>query len=150
MKKIFGFILTVAVAAMISTSCTKTCDPGYEGSKCTTEMRTKLIGSWTASDSCVVNPATGAPIPYTVINNTAGITDVQEFNITNVANQGVTIKAKMATSTTFTIPTQSVAYGAATVTVSGDGSISSDNMTVNLTYAVTAITSVTCKVVLTK
>lgn len=150
MKKIFGLLMTAIVATMIVSSCTETCDPGFEGKKCDTEMRTKFLGSWTASDSCVVNPATGAPIPYNVVNNSTGLTDVQEFNITNVANAGVNIKAKIATSTTFTIPSQSVTYGSATVNVSGDGSISEDNMTVNLTYSVSGISTLTCKVVLTK
>ena len=153
MNKNFKGFLALSTLAVVMTiaSCTKTCDTGVEGSDCKTEMRTKFLGSWTASDSCVVSATTGAPVPYIIINNSTGLSsDLPSFNITNVANAGVTVRAKISNSTSFTIPSQTVAYGASTVNVSGDGSISNNNMTVNVTYAIAGTTTVTCKAVLTK
>jgi hypothetical protein len=149
MKKIISLAMTAIVVIMFVSSCSETCDPGLEGTKCDTEMRTKFLGSWTASDSCVTNPATGATIPYLVTLETNGITDVQEFYIKNVRNLAITLKAKMITSTTFSIPNQSVSIGSATVTVSGEGSISADFETINFTYVTaTGISTETCKVTL--
>jgi ferritin-like protein len=45
MKKIFKSFLIVAVMASVASisSCTKTCDPGYEGTDCKTETRAKVL-----------------------------------------------------------------------------------------------------------
>lgn len=53
MKSIFKSFLAVAAMASVITisSCTKTCDPGYEGNDCKTEVRAKFIGTYGASDS---------------------------------------------------------------------------------------------------
>ena len=49
MKKLVSFFAATAlVAAMMTTSsCTKTCDAGYEGSDCKTLVRAKYLGTWT-------------------------------------------------------------------------------------------------------
>ncbi len=53
MKKNFKTIIlsaTVAAMALVS-SCTKTCDPGYEGSDCKTAMNTKFSGTYAVKDT---------------------------------------------------------------------------------------------------
>ena len=72
MNKIFKGILSVVVlATMVSvTSCTKTCDKGYEGSDCKTEVRTKFAGTYSASD----NP--GALVYSVTVASGTSISDV--------------------------------------------------------------------------
>ncbi len=72
MNKIFKGILGVAIlATMVSvSSCTKTCDKGYEGSDCKTEVRTKFAGTYSATD----NP--GALIYSVTVGSGSAINDV--------------------------------------------------------------------------
>jgi hypothetical protein len=151
MKKLFRPFLMIASVATLFTvnSCTKTCDEGYEGNNCKTEIRAKYIGNWTATDDCVKNPNTNNPVPYTVINKNAS--DVKKFEITNVANAGVTVVATVNTSTTFNIAKQTVKVGTVDVEVSGSGTISDDGKTVDATYTVLGPGgSSTCSVKFTK
>ncbi|MCS6820049.1 MAG: hypothetical protein RMJ53_03125 [Chitinophagales bacterium] len=134
MFRSFLFVATVATLFTVS-SCTKECDEGYEGNDCKTEIREKYLGSWTAEDDCVKNTTTNQPVPYTVINKKAG--SVTQFEITNVANAGVTVVATVNTETTFTIDKQTVKVGTANVEVTGNGTISADKKTVTATYTVT-------------
>ena len=51
MKKIASFFSALAIIAALMTmqSCAKTCDSGYEGSDCKTEVRAKYFGNWTVN-----------------------------------------------------------------------------------------------------
>lgn len=53
------------------------CTTGYEGTDCSTESRTKFLGSWTVTDAC----SSSGTSSYTV-SMTAG-TSVIDVNITN-------------------------------------------------------------------
>ena len=52
MKKIFNslFIMAAITAMFSTTSCTKTCDEGFEGDDCKTEWRTKFLGTYAFAD----------------------------------------------------------------------------------------------------
>ncbi|MFN8310353.1 MAG: hypothetical protein U0T73_10365 [Chitinophagales bacterium] len=53
MKKVFSFLTAgLLTAALVTTSsCTKTCDPGYEGSDCKTAMNAKFAGTYSVKDT---------------------------------------------------------------------------------------------------
>ncbi len=72
MKKIFNSFLIVAVMASVASisSCTKTCDPGFEGTDCKTEVRAKFLGNYAASDS------PGSLTYSVVIGNGTSLSDV--------------------------------------------------------------------------
>lgn len=63
------------------TSCTKTCDSGYEGSDCKTEIRTKLlkVGA-NVTESC-----SGTSSPAYVVDVVTG-SDVTKIRIKNLGN----------------------------------------------------------------
>lgn len=48
MKKIVSFFAAAALVAtmMTTSSCSKTCEAGYEGSDCKTQVRAKYYGNW--------------------------------------------------------------------------------------------------------
>jgi hypothetical protein len=54
MKKLVTFFATAAAVALLMTaqSCSKTCDPGYEGSDCKALKSAKFIGNWAGTDAC--------------------------------------------------------------------------------------------------
>lgn len=56
MKNIFKpFLMAATVASLFFvSSCTKTCDPGFEGSDCKTEVRAKVIGTYNVPENCTV------------------------------------------------------------------------------------------------
>ena len=83
MKKIFNSFLIVAVMASVASisSCTKTCDAGYEGSDCKTQILTKFLKTGaTVSEVCgtvtstpyVVDVATGSDATHFRIKNLGG------------------------------------------------------------------------------
>lgn len=134
MKKIVSiFAATALVATMMTTSsCSKTCDAGYEGSDCKTQVRTKFIGSYTASDS--KNGGSSQNYPTTITAGTG--TDVTEVLITRVTpSQGGFftnyVKGKVS-GTTLTIANQNPDADAYTI----DGSATISGSTLNITYKI--------------
>lgn len=87
MNKIFKGILGVAVlATMVSvSSCTKTCDAGFEGTDCKTEMRTKFLGDWKGTDVCT----TGTYSNITITNSSASSSNLT-ISIKNIGGFGAT------------------------------------------------------------
>lgn len=86
MKSIFkSFVAVMAIAGIVSvSSCTKTCDPGYEGTDCKTEWRTKFVGTYQFADVCPSGNYTGTA---TV---SISASDVVKVLITNYAGLGGT------------------------------------------------------------
>jgi hypothetical protein len=82
MKKLINYLMMGAVAAtlMTTSSCTKTCDSGYEGSDCKTESRAKFIGQWKGQDVCTTG--TYNNITITTTNASSNVLDI------NIANMG--------------------------------------------------------------
>ena len=83
MKNSFKLFIAVAVFAAIAsiTSCTKTCDAGFEGSNCKTEVRTKYIGNYTASET----KNGGAPYSYSgTIDTVSG--SISDISINRIPN----------------------------------------------------------------
>ncbi len=135
MKKIVSFFAAAALVAtmMTTSSCTKTCDAGYEGSDCKTETRAKFLGSYTGAEQCTVGTDN-----YTV-TITSSSTDVVKVVYSNLYNQNFTVTGTVS-GTTLTIASQTV--GAAGTTVSGTGTLttSGNTTTLALTYTLTPTT----------
>lgn len=134
MSKLFKTFMTVAVFAGLTvvSSCTKTCDEGFEGEKCDTEIRAKFVGQFQGSETCTVGTDN-----YTVTITTSA-TDVLKVTFNNVYNAAYTATATVDGSA-FTVANQTVATG---VTVQGSGTISGDNLT--FTYTIDGAANNTC------
>ncbi len=109
----------VAVSLFTASSCTKTCDEGYEGDDCKTAIREKFLGSFKGNEIC----GTGND-NYTIAIAASG-TDILKINLGNVYNQNLTVTATVE-GTSFSVASQQPAVG---VTVSGTGSVSGNNIT---------------------
>jgi hypothetical protein len=136
MKKITTTFMTAAVfaALVFTSSCTKECDPGYEGDDCKTETRAKFIGQYTGPETCTVGTDN-----YTITVGRSS-TDALKITFTNVYNQAYTAVGTVDGSS-FTVGTQDVATG---VTVSGTGTLSGNTLTFTYTIVTTGSVSNTC------
>lgn len=136
MSKLFKSFMTVAAFAALTivSSCTKTCDEGFEGDKCDTEIRAKFIGDYDVSET----KNGGSAYTYsTEITSSAG--GALQVNITKIATGGA------STSLFNTSVKATVDGNAINITdqepdsdgysIQGNGSIS--NGVISLTYTVT-------------
>ncbi len=127
MNKIFKTFFAVFAFATIATmmSCTKTCDPGYEGDKCDVKIVSKYTGTYQ------VNGTDNLGGTYT--NWTAIISESSSDVLTvliNLQNASITLSAKVAADGgSYTISTQNVSG----YTYSGSGTLASSSMTLSLT-----------------
>lgn len=155
MKKIFKAFAGVAVLAALTTisSCTKTCDPGFEGSDCKTQMRAKILTN-------------GGTATYNVTNNScAGAGSTWQSTITPASNVSALLMSNFGhlvcgsgsinlnatiDGTTITIPSQTIC----TATISGSGVVTttstSTTIAVTYTYSVAGGTSGSCSETWTK
>ena len=148
MKKIFNSFLIVAVMASVASisSCTKTCDAGYEGSDCKTQVRTKYLGNYTASES----KNGGTPYTYSgSVLTSSG--DVQEIYINRIPNGtgffNTNVKAKVD-GNAVTIASQNPDGDAYYIT--GTGAFSATTpATITFTYTVTGPNGATPPVTVT-
>jgi hypothetical protein len=108
------------------------CPVGYEGSNCETLSRTKFLGVFSGNETCTLGTDTYA------ITCSANADDLK-FNIQNLYNQSLTAIAS-ANGNAFTIPNQTVG---ASITASGSGTITGNNITVTYTIS-DGVTSNTC------
>jgi hypothetical protein len=86
MKKIFNLFLAVTTMAAVTSisSCTKTCDAGYEGTKCDTKITAKFLGNWKGQDICTTNTYTN----ITITNEAQS--DILKITIKNLGGLGST------------------------------------------------------------
>jgi len=128
MKKIFNSFLVVAVMASVATisSCTKTCDLGYEGDNCKTEVRTKYVGAFNGTESCTSGTSTVSVTVTTV----AG--DVTKVNFSNLYGATFNTTGTVQADGTITIANQAFGTGQ----ISGSATINAGK--VKVTYTVTA------------
>ncbi|MBL7800270.1 MAG: hypothetical protein JNL95_06045 [Chitinophagales bacterium] len=132
MKKLLNFLMIGAVSAMLVTtsSCTKTCDAGYEGSDCKTEVRTKYYGNYKTSGTAV-NTSGSFTITDLIVSVSSNASDVQNFNFSyTIGGDTYLLNGKIdANGTAFTVPSQT-AFG---LTYTGTGTFTTSSMTVQLT-----------------
>jgi hypothetical protein len=137
MKKIFASFLTVAAFAAVTTisSCTKTCDEGYEGSDCKTEIRTKfLVNNAVVADGCA-----GSGYNMSITAKQSAITYIVFSNLGNYSTPAVVeaqVDGNSLSATSF--------VDAAGRKFTVDGSLSGNTLTVHYTVVYTDNTSETC------
>ena len=106
-------------------SGTCNCADGYEGTNCETKTQDRYTGSYSAIDVC-----TSGNYNYNATVS-ASSTDVTKVLMTNFGGFGSSVVVNATVSgSSFTIPSQ--VFGA--VTISGSGTLSSDNLTINVSY----------------
>ena len=128
MKKIFNSFLIVAVMASVATisSCTKTCDLGYEGDNCKTEVRAKYLGNFNGSEAC-----TSGTTPVSV-NGVTVSGDVVKVTFTNLYGAGFNTTGTVQADGSITIANQSFGTGQ----ISGSATINAGKIVI--TYTVTS------------
>ena len=136
MKSIFkSFVAVMAIAGIVSvSSCTKTCDPGYEGTDCKTEMRTKFLKTAvTVTEDC-----SSTTYSSDIINGSS----ISEVKIKNLGNytcpSGDYYVVATVDGSTLTIAQQGLCNvgGTNVYTITGTGTVA--NNVVTITYHVTA------------
>lgn len=133
MKNIFKPILMMAAfAAMLTiTSCEKTCDAGYEGSDCKTQIRTKYYGTYKVSGTAVNGGGSATITDLLVTVSASSTTNVQDFNITFVlGGDSYLLKGTLKDGSAFTVPSQTANGN----TYTGSGSFAG-SVTMNLSLA---------------
>lgn len=131
MKKIVSFFAAAALVAtmMTTSSCSKTCEAGYEGSDCKTEVRAKYYGNWT------INGTDNATPPGTYTNKDLTIAAGSSSSIFTLRFTSINLSLVLtgtlgADGKTFTLD-QVTSSG---YTYSGTGTFTSSSaMTLNLT-----------------
>ncbi len=135
MKNIFkGFLAATTLGVVLTiASCTKTCDTGFEGSDCKTEMRTKLLKTGAA----VTETLTGDTSVYHYNVDIVTDSDPAKFRIKNLGNYNcstgdyyVTVNVASTNSYTFS--------GVVSCATTFNGNASYDGTSKKLTVTYTA------------
>lgn len=101
------------------------CATGYEGADCSTKSSAKFVGTWDGVDVC-----SSGNYNYTA-TITESSTEADKILISNFGGFGSTVVVSATvTGSTFSVPGQT--FGS--VTISGSGSISGDEITITVTY----------------
>lgn len=137
MKKIFNSLfIMAAITAMVSTSsCTKVCDPGYEGSDCKTEVRAKFL----KNNAVVADNCTGTGYNQ---NITAKASDVEFVVFSNLGNYQTPAVVEAKVDGTTLSATNFVDATGRKFTITG--TLSGSTLTVNYTVVYSDNTSDNC------
>ena len=122
-------MLLLAGFAALS-SCSKVCDTGYEGEHCTTEVRTKYLGTFSGRQTCGAVTDTFTVAIGTVAN------DVTKIKIYNIYNSTLNATGTVLDNGSITIASQSLGSG----TISG--SVTNSSGKINIAYTVSVQGSV--------
>ncbi|HWB62183.1 MAG TPA: hypothetical protein VG603_01645 [Chitinophagales bacterium] len=134
MKKSIKSLLAFGAisAILVVSSCTKTCDTGYEGSDCKTEVRAKFLSN-NISASETKNGGTAYSYSTSIISSSS---DLLTVYLTKVANGFFNSNVKATVNgTALTIESQEP--DADGYTIQGNGSIT--DKTITLTYTITGL-----------
>jgi len=113
------------------TTGTCTCVAGYEGTDCSTEMRTKFIGTYNLGGNYSCNGASGTgPISGSATIATSS-TAVTKMLLTIGLPQAIT--STVTSSTALTIDNRQIVDQGVTYSYTGSGSINGINLTLNIT-----------------
>lgn len=136
MKKVIYSALMLGALAFSTTSCTKTCDAGYEGSDCKTEVRAKfLANNKVTTDNCA---GSGYNMSITADSD---VQFVVFSNLGNFATPAV-IKAKVdGSSLSFTSFIDATGRK-----FTGTGTLAGNTITLTYTVVYTDNTSESCNV----
>lgn len=138
MKKFLNtFVVFAAMTAMVSvSSCTKTCDAGYEGSDCKTEVRSKIVGTYSVSETC----STTGPASYSVTISKSS-SDVLKVLIVPFGGYPALTGTATVDGTAVTVTAQTVG----SYTFNGTGTIVNGGSSLSMSYSMTiGSTTETC------
>lgn len=143
MKRLTSLLGTVACGVVLLLGCKKdpcknvtcqnggTCNDGkcacslpWEGSRCEIDARDKFVGSWSGTENC------GGSVQNVAFS--INKSQVEAVSIV-IENQ---IKGKLTSSTTFEVPSQQITSGGQAITISGNGNLNGNTLTLNLTYTI--------------
>lgn len=144
MSKLFKSFMTVAAFAAITfvSSCTKTCDEGFEGDKCDTEIREKVVATYSVTEDC---SNTGGATYNVVISKSS--TDVTKVLIAPFGGYPASTGTVSVDGTSLTIANQT----SGGLTFSGTGTINNGGTSISVTYTISDGTdSETCNGTWTK
>jgi hypothetical protein len=144
MKKLVNFLAAVAMmgGVMMTQSCSKACDPGYEGSDCKTAWSTKMAKTWSATETPTAGGTASAPYSVTISSSAANGIDLSILNlgkytcVTTSGSSAVTFKGTMTSSTTFAINDSTCGYH---MTASGTLTSGKVNGTYTTTYTLSGV-----------
>lgn len=109
---------------LLASSCKRTCDPGYEGKHCPTEIREKFLGTFAGNRTCETTSGTDTVIIQ-------GLTDdVTTVNFQYINGQARNVKGETAPDGSLSIPQQ--LFGQAKIT----GSVVKENDKIKITYSI--------------
>lgn len=129
MKKVFNsFLMVATIASVVSiSSCTKTCDPGFEGDDCKTEVRAKIIGTYGMTETCSVTGNANYDIVITKAS-----TDVMNVLISPFGGYpGATGTAKVEGDVITISAQSSIGFN-----FNGSGTISNNGNNISLSYTI--------------
>ena len=107
---------------------TCSCQSGYEGSTCGTEVRAKFLSTYNVNETC---PSGNFSYQSTITTSSTGINRVI---INNFAGFGVSATASV-TGSSITIGTQQVDIQGNAATISGSGQLSGSILTISYTIS---------------
>lgn len=130
-------MLTLAgFTALTLTSCSKDedCAPGLEGKNCDVEIRTPMLGTYTATDTNDEDPTDiQAYTPVITKNSSVSIVNISNFGRFFEGQEIVTSNVtKSGDNVNFTIPVQNPANDE--YEVSGSGTYNSKNSEITINY----------------
>ncbi len=127
-------------------SGTCACAAGYEGDSCQTVSRNKFIGNFSATDNC-----TSAPYSVEIVTSSTGIDKILIKNFGKYLCSGAAPDVvATVTGSTFTIASQTFCPGNEFTIDEGSGTLSTDQITITVSYKTTFTTQETCTAVLTR
>lgn len=129
MKRLFRTFAAFAIlgAVATTTSCTKTCDEGFEGDDCKTEVRAKIIGTYGMTETCSVTGNANYDIVITKAS-----TDVMNVLISPFGGYpGATGTAKVEGDVITISAQSSVGFS-----FNGSGTISNNGNNISLSYTI--------------
>lgn len=100
------------------------CSLPWEGTKCEVDARDKFAASWSGTSNC------------------GGTVEQVSFGISKSATEAIAIlidnqiRGRLTSSTTFDVPTQQITQDGVTVTVSGNGVLNGNVLTLTLTVSI--------------
>ncbi len=118
-------IILLALISITAASCKRTCDIGYEGKHCVTEVREKYIGRFAGSWSC---PNSGSSDSVFIATNAA---DVTRVTFRNIQGKSVNVTGIVQTDGTINIASQNFAGN----TIAGNMTMEAGK--IKITYTVT-------------
>ena len=122
-KTIFPILIALFAIATMSTSCSKTCGEGYEGSNCTA-VSAKFVGAYAGTATVTANGNTSAPSADTLLVTTG----VNPSAILLTGNTSQVSLGATVSGYNFTVPAQQVNINGTQVSITSGGGTLNGNV----------------------